>query len=104
MISIFSGLAGAILASRWSEANETSVLTTRGKAAIRGLNLLLVNLTSSEARTCKYLAEMVEKCSDVQRAKNALADAQQASTEEKQELENRLRKSQQELAMASEQL
>ena len=161
MISIFSGLAGAILASRWSEANETSVLTTRGKSAIRGLNLLLVNLANSEARTCKYLAEikpdadpalikrsyeelidrfkflheattnaieewqdiipeanittqigmisqlkadLVEKCSDVQRAKNALADAQQASTEEKQELENRLRKSQQELAMASEQL
>jgi hypothetical protein len=58
MISIFSGLAGAILASRWSEANETSILTTRGKSAIRGLNLLLVNLTSSEARTCKYLAEV----------------------------------------------
>src|SRR5439155_16870253 len=58
MISIFSGLAGLIFANRLSEVNETSVLTTRGKSAIRGLNLLLVNLTSSEARTCKYLAEI----------------------------------------------
>jgi DNA repair exonuclease SbcCD ATPase subunit len=125
------------------------------------LNLLLVDLTSSEARTAKYLAEikpdgdsvlvkhsyeeliaqfkflqeattnaieewqdiipeanittqvgmisklkaeLVEKCSDVQRAKNALADAQQASTGERQELENRLRNSQQELALTREQL
>lgn len=161
MISIFSGLAGAVIASRWTEANETSVLTTRGRSAIRGLNLLLVNLTSSEARACKYLAEikpegdsglvkysceeliaqfkflqeattnaieewqdiipeanittqvgmisklkaeLADKCSDVQRAKNALADAQQASTEEKLKLENHLRNSQQELVLAREQL
>ena len=161
MISIFAGLAGAVFTSRWTKATETSVLTTRGRSAIRGLNLLLVNLASSETRTCKYLAEikpngdpdlvkhsyeemiaqftslqeatknaieewqdiipeanittqvgmisklkaeLVEKCSDVQRATKALADAQQASTEEKQELQHHLRNSQQELAMAREQL
>jgi rubrerythrin len=55
MISIFSGLVGAILASRWTEAGETSVLVTRGKSAIRGLKLLLSNLTSAEGRAAKYL-------------------------------------------------
>src|SRR5215218_10089489 len=32
MISIFSGLIGAVLTSRWSEAGETNVLITRGKS------------------------------------------------------------------------
>src|SRR5436309_14886979 len=32
MISIFSGLIGAIIASRWAAAGETSVLITRGKS------------------------------------------------------------------------
>jgi hypothetical protein len=38
--------------------DNMNVAIVHGKSAIRGLNLLLVNLTSSEARTCKYLAEI----------------------------------------------
>ncbi len=58
MISIFSGLVGAMIASRWAAAGETSVLITRGKSAIRGLKLLLLNLSSAEKRAAKYLESL----------------------------------------------
>jgi rubrerythrin len=58
MISIFSGLIGAILASRWAAVGETSVLITRGKSAIRGLKLLLLNLSSAEKRAVEYLKKL----------------------------------------------
>jgi hypothetical protein len=52
----------------------------------------------------KLKADLINKCSDVQRAKKALADAAQASSEAKRDLENHLQNSQQELATAREQL
>lgn len=55
IISIFSGLAGAFISKRWSEINEGSILVTRGKSAIRGLKLLLLNTSAIEQRIKVFL-------------------------------------------------
>jgi len=54
-------LIGAILASRWAAVGETSVLITRGKSAIRGLKLLLLNLSSAEKRAVEYLKNLANE-------------------------------------------
>lgn len=59
--SIFSGLAGAVISSRWNKLSETNVLVTRGKSAIRGLNLLLLNLIKLEERIIIHISRLGEK-------------------------------------------
>lgn len=50
VISIFSGVAGALILSKWSAYQESGVLATRGKSAVRGLKLLLHHLSTLEER------------------------------------------------------
>lgn len=63
IISIFSGVIGALISERWNKARETSILVTRGKSAIRGLQLLLRNIAGIEQRIVRYATEL-DKCMD----------------------------------------
>lgn len=54
IIAMFSGVAGAIIAKKWSALNEGSILITRGKSAIRGLKLLLLSIDAVEKRIIEY--------------------------------------------------
>ena len=58
IISITSGVLGALISSRWSEITETKLIRTRGKLAIRNLGLLLLNLRSLEKRVSLYLEKL----------------------------------------------
>lgn len=60
IISLLSGLAGVLISKQWSRITESGVLVTRGKSAIRGLKLLLLNISKFERRIQAYLS----KCSD----------------------------------------
>lgn len=64
IIAISSGLAGAEVSRRWSEVNETSVLVTRGKSAIRGLKLLSTNISNLERRVTVYISKICEPNTD----------------------------------------
>jgi rubrerythrin len=61
IISIFSGIVGALIAKKWIEINEAGILVTRGKSAIRGLKLLLLNINSLEQRVNVHLNRLIEK-------------------------------------------
>jgi hypothetical protein len=58
IISIFSGLAGGLIASKWLQFSESNILTTRGKSAIRGLDLLLSSVSTMERRVASYLQDL----------------------------------------------
>lgn len=60
IISVSSGLLGAVIFKRWSDFKEGGVLITRGKSAIRGLNLLSQNISRIERRVNHYLTEIDE--------------------------------------------
>lgn len=93
-ISIFSGLVGALVSRRWSEITEGGILITRGKSAIRGLKLLLLNVAAVEQRIKTYASaldeseagyrvtsnsydELVERCKSLQEeAINAIEEWQ----------------------------
>ena len=55
VVTLTAGLCGGVLAYRWNELNEEKVIVARGRSAIRGLKLLLVNLASLDKRVCEYL-------------------------------------------------
>lgn len=95
VISVLSGTLGALIEKRWSRLNETGILVTRGKSAIRGLKLLLLNIASIERRVshhlavintttgadgklaCSALEEIVERCSTLEEeAMNAIEEWQ----------------------------
>ncbi len=61
MISLLSGLVGALIYDRWSKITEGGILVTRGKSAIRGLKLLLNNIASLERRTLLSLNRLNRK-------------------------------------------
>ncbi|HLC06247.1 MAG TPA: hypothetical protein VJK02_24695 [Anaerolineales bacterium] len=50
LMSVFSGLLGALISGRWREITEQGVLVARGKSAIRALRLLLSYIGSMERR------------------------------------------------------
>jgi rubrerythrin len=52
IISIFTGVAGAIIYKKIQDFSEKSILVTRGESAIRGLNLVLLSVKSLENRLC----------------------------------------------------
>jgi len=54
ILTITSGVLGALISERWSKINEKSILITRGKSAIRGLGLLLRNIAGIEQRVIRY--------------------------------------------------
>jgi len=54
IIALSSGVAGANFSNRWSKLNETSILITRGKSAIRGLTLLSRNIAAIDQRIKQY--------------------------------------------------
>lgn len=60
VIALVAGLTGAMIDRRWNEINESSILVTRGKSAIRGLKLLSNNITSLQKRVGIYLSRMGE--------------------------------------------
>ncbi|MDO8958071.1 MAG: hypothetical protein Q7V48_07535 [Deltaproteobacteria bacterium] len=55
IITLISGILGAILKGKWNEITEEKVIVTRGKTAVRSLKLLLSNILSLEKRVCEYL-------------------------------------------------
>lgn len=55
IITLISGILGAILKGKWSEITEEKVIVARGKTAVRSLKLLLSNILSLEKRVCEYL-------------------------------------------------
>lgn len=58
LISIFAGFAGALMLNKWREINEKSILVTRGKSAVRGLNLLMHSINSLEDRVRIHLKRL----------------------------------------------
>lgn len=58
IISVFSGLLGSLITNEWTKLTEAGILVTRGKSAIRGLNLLVLNIASVEARIARFLADL----------------------------------------------
>ena len=54
MVSIFSGVVGALISSKWTKYQESGVLATRGKSAVRGLKLLLHHLSTLEERLKRH--------------------------------------------------
>ena len=94
VISIFSGVVGALVSQRWSEITEGGILITRGKSAIRGLKLLLLNISAIEQRIKTFITsldntepehmitrnsyeELVERCNSLQEeAINAIEEWQ----------------------------
>lgn len=54
VIALTSGVAGALFSDRWIKSRETSTLVTRGKSAIRGLTLLLTNISLLEQRVKRH--------------------------------------------------
>lgn len=54
MIAVSSGLLGGIIANKWSALNDESVLSARGRSAVRSLKLLLMNITAIERRVIEY--------------------------------------------------
>jgi len=55
VISLLSGLLGGVIANRWAQMTELKVLVARGKSAIRGLKLILLNISNIEKRTKDYI-------------------------------------------------
>ncbi len=55
VISIFSGLIGAIAYKYWNDFNEERVLITRGRSAIRGLAVLTQSISALEQRVRIFL-------------------------------------------------
>lgn len=55
IISLISGLLGGIIANRWAQMTELTVLVARGKSAIRSLKLILLNISIIEKRTKVYI-------------------------------------------------
>ncbi|MDA8405239.1 MAG: hypothetical protein M0T73_00015 [Deltaproteobacteria bacterium] len=50
LLTISSVLLGRFISDRWSKLSDRGIMVTRGKSAIRGLNLLLQNLYTTEKR------------------------------------------------------
>lgn len=55
MLSIVSGFLGAVLTNHWSSLNEEKTIFARGKVAVRGLMLLLGNISAVNHRVREYL-------------------------------------------------
>jgi len=66
LISLFSGLAGALITSKWAKYQETGVLATRGKSAVRGLKLLLFNISTFEERLREQKKAIIDEDDGVQ--------------------------------------
>lgn len=54
IVSVLASVIGALAWKKWSETAESGVLVTRGKSAVRGLNLLLQSLAAAEARIIQF--------------------------------------------------
>lgn len=55
LISIVSGLLGGIISYKWFQMTEGRVIIARGKTAIRGLKLILLNIANIEKRAKHYI-------------------------------------------------
>lgn len=64
IISLMSGLLGGIIANRWAQMTELTVLVARGKSAIRSLKLILLNISNIEKRTKVYITNIDKKNED----------------------------------------
>jgi hypothetical protein len=60
VISVLSGVLGAVVEKQWSRISEAGVLVTRGKSAIRGLKLLTLDINAAARRAEAYLREAGE--------------------------------------------
>lgn len=58
LIALSSALAGGVLARRWDDLAETGILVTRGKSAIRGLRILLLDIGQLELRVAGFLSKV----------------------------------------------
>lgn len=64
IISIITGLLGGVIANKWAELTEIKVMVARGKSAIRGLKLILLNVANIEKRTKEYIGNISEENSE----------------------------------------
>ncbi len=94
VLSVLTGIIGGIITKKWDELKGGGILVTRGKSAIRGLKLLLNNISAFERRVKIYLRklsddnenydlilsnyeEMIDKCNSLQEeAVNAIEEWQ----------------------------
>lgn len=58
VVSVLSSAVGALVWKRWNESSESGVLVTRGKSAVRGLNLLLQSLAAAEGRLIRFRGDI----------------------------------------------
>lgn len=64
IISLITGLLGGVIANKWAQLTEMKVLVARGKSAIRGLKLILLNVANIEKRTKDYIGNIDEENSE----------------------------------------
>lgn len=55
ILGVASGLLGGVVSQKWSALTEEKVICARGRLAVRGLKLLLGNITALERRVREYL-------------------------------------------------
>jgi uncharacterized membrane protein YhaH (DUF805 family) len=60
-VALSSSVLGALIWDRWVKKNETGILVTRGKSAIRGLKLLLTNIALVERRVEDYQSRLSQR-------------------------------------------
>jgi hypothetical protein len=58
MLIIVSGVLGGLLTNRWSELSGERAVVAQGKAAVRGLKLLLGSISALDRRVREYLKRM----------------------------------------------
>jgi len=75
LVSIFAGVAGAIIAKRWSDITERGVAMVRGESAIRSLTLLLNNIASLRNRLGEYMNRLPQEERDTEVLKACLEEA-----------------------------
>lgn len=75
LVSIFAGVAGAIMAKRWSDITERGVAMVRGESAIRSLTLLLNNVASLRNRLGEYMKRLPQEEHDKEVLKACFEEA-----------------------------
>jgi len=56
LAALSAGVLGAVVTKRWEGATVERALVARGKAAVRGLKLLLAGVVDLESRACVHLS------------------------------------------------
>ena len=64
LIAIITGVLGGVIANKWHQMAETSVLVARGKTAVRSLKLINSNVVNLEKSTAVHINKIEEENSE----------------------------------------